>query len=556
MSCRSTPTLTSTLERVVQSVFEVTLTRESTLPGATSTRTVLVETCSTVNASAVPPETACSETESLSTTTLPGVVTEVTITTESSTPVTSFLTTTLFGFDCPPDVPEPSPDPEPSPSPSPSPETSDPLPNPSGSSIQRPGISQSSGGPRGTPTLPATDNAGSGTNVAPIVGGAIGGFVGLIAIVALIWFLIKRNSNKRFDGLFDQDELHTVPKPEKHGHGYDPVGPDSVKPRPIAGLDVPSHHYQDAMVYQGGNFQETGYHGGQYQDTGYQGQGQYQDFAPQTGQDGFTNNTYQPTNDMGGYPPDAHHVRNPSVGPLVAGVAAVATGASLHAAAASSSHLSTTSGRPSTGGSMSPLIQHPPPQSHQPQGYPPPGQQPLTNFAPNNGPGYPYNPGQAPPPQGYSYPPSNLSHNLSVGTYSSGPAVSSAHGGYGAYGGMAVGGAATGLAGGYSGHGHERDESVSSIGRTGSPVSISNAHVLQVMNPEGLFAANNAGGSSSGGVSAAAAAPLVDGKGRQINTKGEKQPIVHLDGGRYEETAQTVGTTQPVAGPAPPAYTN
>lgn len=40
------------------------------------------------------------------------------------------------------------------------------------------------------PTVTSTASAsGSGTNVAPIVGGVLGGFVGLIAIVGALWYL-------------------------------------------------------------------------------------------------------------------------------------------------------------------------------------------------------------------------------------------------------------------------------------------------------------------------------------------------------------------------------
>jgi hypothetical protein len=48
---------------------------------------------------------------------------------------------------------------------------------------------------------------------------------------------------------------------------------------------------------------------------------------------------------------------------------------------------------------------------------------------------------------------------------------------------------------------------------------------------------------ASSGVATVAA----DGKGRPLNTLGEKAPLVHLDGGLYQEPA-------PDTVPAPPAY--
>ncbi|PPQ99214.1 hypothetical protein CVT24_009233 [Panaeolus cyanescens] len=94
---------------------------------------------------------------------------------------------------------------------------------------------------------------------------------------------------------------------------------------------------------------------------------------------------------------------------------------------------------------------------------------------------------------------------------------------------------------------------------------------LQVINADpytsgGSFAAYETAGSSSGAgasgsgsgsglgaagaSSSAAAAAAVDGKGRPINTLGEKAPLVHLDGGMYQEPAPG----QLPAGAAPPAY--
>ncbi|KAG2150739.1 uncharacterized protein EDB93DRAFT_1141923 [Suillus bovinus] len=56
------------------------------------------------------------------------------------------------------------------------------------------------------PTVTSTENAsGSGTDVAPIVGGVLGGFVGLIAIVGALWYLCRRR--RSWDDIFDREAL-------------------------------------------------------------------------------------------------------------------------------------------------------------------------------------------------------------------------------------------------------------------------------------------------------------------------------------------------------------
>ena len=56
---------------------------------------------------------------------------------------------------------------------------------------------------------------------------------------------------------------------------------------------------------------------------------------------------------------------------------------------------------------------------------------------------------------------------------------------------------------------------------------------------------------------AAAAAAAVDGKGRPVNLGGEKAPLVHLDGGRYEEPLVQIGGPSSSSNePAPPAYSS
>ncbi|KAH6906925.1 hypothetical protein BKA70DRAFT_1285832 [Coprinopsis sp. MPI-PUGE-AT-0042] len=110
-------------------------------------------------------------------------------------------------------------------------------------------------------------------------------------------------------------------------------------------------------------------------------------------------------------------------------------------------------------------------------------------------------------------------------------------------------------------HGHAPSASVSSYSQSSGPVSAQNAQVLQVMNPETPYHYNHTQGgsiSSAGYPTASSTVPIypTDGKGRPVNSTGEKAPIVHLDGGRFEELgASTSGITHSPSDPPPPAYT-
>ncbi|KAF9449599.1 hypothetical protein P691DRAFT_758945 [Macrolepiota fuliginosa MF-IS2] len=80
--------------------------------------------------------------------------------------------------------------------------------------------------------------------------------------------------------------------------------------------------------------------------------------------------------------------------------------------------------------------------------------------------------------------------------------------------------------------------------RTGSPISFQEQRILQVTNAD---LRTQSPGTPTGATSPE---PQRDGKGRTM-IRGEKAPIVHLDGGRYQEGA--AGSSS-AAGPAPPAY--
>jgi len=61
------------------------------------------------------------------------------------------------------------------------------------------------------PSLQSNASQGSGTNVAPIVGGVLGGFFGLIAIVGSLWWLCRRR--RSWDDIFEKEEIQEEDDP-------------------------------------------------------------------------------------------------------------------------------------------------------------------------------------------------------------------------------------------------------------------------------------------------------------------------------------------------------
>ncbi|KAH7889493.1 hypothetical protein F5I97DRAFT_538848 [Phlebopus sp. FC_14] len=136
------------------------------------------------------------------------------------------------------------------------------------------------------PTLQADGSGGSGTNVAPIVGGVLGGFLGIIAIVGSLWWLCRKR--RSWDDIFgreafqDEDpyatpipvrrardrsklDLSVEPKPYQYGlvgRVVAPVASGSPpgSPRPSLALNRPSlaiAHGRDALMSSGPLVQAT-----------------------------------------------------------------------------------------------------------------------------------------------------------------------------------------------------------------------------------------------------------------------------------------------------------
>ncbi|KAG5650612.1 hypothetical protein H0H81_011660 [Sphagnurus paluster] len=85
----------------------------------------------------------------------------------------------------------------------------------------------------------------STSDVGPIVGGAVGGFFGLLAIVALVWFILKRR--RRWDDIFDKEDDEIIatgarragrfsldvdaePKPYQYGLVGQGAAPSAISP--------------------------------------------------------------------------------------------------------------------------------------------------------------------------------------------------------------------------------------------------------------------------------------------------------------------------------------
>lgn len=427
------------------------------------------------------------------------------------------------------------------------------------------------------------------------MGGAVGGFVGLIALAAVVWYFFKKSSaNAAFDNMFNKDEDPFRPSNHNHqdlkpgpldgevaetgykygllgnetgnlgnatghapGHpgaggqelGYQPYGADNVN-------DVAYNPHMNETGYNpAGN--EAGYNPNM-QDTGYNAHGNEQ---------GYTTNTV----DSGAYGSDSMsgHNRSHSAAPLLGALGAAAAGATAYAVATTSS-----TSRPSTGGSGQPLMGG---ASYSQQGhgsasqgygnhlntYPPQGAYSQSSQGYYGGAGSLDQ--QQHQHQGYSG--TTLSPNPSVaassqwggGSSISSPSQYSSQ----SHNMLLPGGAVPGRSNVPAGFNPDH--------RSGSPVSIQEQRVLQVINPDSGYGFSTsvdssvlgrassppgqAGGSSSSSQAPAAQGtrPMVDGKGRPVDLQGQMVPLVHLDGGAYEEPV-----VAPARGgvPMPPAYSS
>lgn len=243
-----------------------------------------------------------------------------------------------------------------------------------------------------------------------------------------------------------------------------------------------------------------------------------------------------------------HHLRNPSFVPLLVGVAATAAGAGAGAASGHTRpNTSSSTGQLSTSSDpVGPLITHASPQ--QGMGYPPtqfvsypPA---LANYALQQQQGF--GTGQAP---------QDLSHNNSIGSTGTMPSSSGSGANL-----LVPMGSVMRRQSQYSQQPYQQvqqQQYEDPFARSGSPVSIQDNRVLQVMNAEpnrySEGSSSGAGAFSTPGlfvVGSSSGVESIDGKGRPMDIRGEKAALVHLDGGAYQDPlpSERPGT------PAPPAY--
>ena len=416
---------------------------------------------------------------------------------------------------------------------------------------------------------------------------------------------IQTSSKKqpRFDDIFNSDKptdggphyKKKIPEPRPYDYGM--IGQQNANPidmSPPGSPKATQTTFGNQAAHSGqGESSASGTQG-----TGHQGMGQSAVEGSGTGQ-GIGNSSgagqgvggQSSAHAIGNAPgqglgpgqsaaPQPHaHLRTSSLTPLLASVGAAAAAGGVNAAVAGSSRPSTSSSslEPQVGFASPQGSGYPPHSASSSSMYPPA----LQNWAATQQQGQGYAAG-ASNVQGYgSGPvmspgagPSTLSHNGSAGSYTSSawgaPSSSSGaqHIGIPPLVPMPVSSAHRQSVPPAHQQQQQQQQAYAQyddpFARSGSPVSVQEQRILQVTNadpatplypPAGpsrqsYFGGQHDVGSSSAGPSAAAAsaAPPVDGKGRPLNLLGEKAPLVHLDGGLYQEPEPDAPA------PGPPAY--
>ncbi|KAF5330542.1 hypothetical protein D9619_005230 [Psilocybe cf. subviscida] len=549
--CTPTPTLTRTVTQTTTSLSTTSTTSLTTLPDSVSVTTI---PCPPQPTGSVVSVSVCVPT--VSTITIPGNTSVITI--PVTVPVDVFVTdtTTLFGTACSTSIPPSVPPTVPPTTAPPPPLTSPPVNNNSSSSSIPPSSTpsltysstpSSSQPPAPTNTLqdPPSTNQKS-NSIGPIVGGVVGG----LAVLILLGFFTLRFIKKqhRFDSLFndkDDDKSSTTPfrkNPLESDFNYNPIG----QQKPPSGITPPSS-------------------------------------PPPSGQGTFNN---------------AAHGRRPSITPLLGGLGGAAgLGVAANGVGSASSSYNNIGGAsgPSTVSSQQRLVGQMPMSTGnvQSQGYYPPlPQQGIASSSTAQPMSYPPKPQQPDtwnPSTLYGPSTSNavgyaggLSSNPSVGS-SLQPSSSSGLGYTTSVGSVATGVSSWGATSvttssarrnstqpGFAALGQQLQQPQprqspmlytqyeDPFARSGSPVSIQEQRILQVVNaePSSPSASSNAVQAQSSsqayhvanlsateqevvGAGAGAAAQR-DGNGGPM--RDEKSPAVHLNGALYQEP------------PAPPAY--
>ena len=363
-----------------------------------------------------------------------------------------------------------------------------------------------------TASLPTAtqESSSSSTNIPVIVGGVLGGISALVLVALLAWHLLKKKAPFHDDD-FMNDTTTTDPfqkNPAPDFYQYNPVAQQDTQ---AVGNSFPNSPAAQGFGNNAGPFNSPmgNEPGGQYGGMGN---------TPMTNnigmQPGATGNDvmYNLPNQL-----PVHNLQNPPLAPLLVGGAAAAAGA----LAARQTRPTTTS----SSGSDFPLIGYA-------QQYPPA----LATYPQQQA----YGPAQVGHP--------NLVHSLSVGSTtasaysasSSNPRTSGVD-----FVPMAMAQPGQYPQQQYVQMPHPRYDNGPYSQPSSTSANAQDNALLQVRNPEPEMSAQNSSGTPGlSVVGSSSSAAQSDGKGRPLNTMGEKAAFVHLDGGAYQ-----VPST-----PAPPAY--
>ncbi|KAJ7685672.1 hypothetical protein DFH06DRAFT_1463654 [Mycena polygramma] len=236
MSTSCTTSATGTTTSLVTTDSTSTSFSESLSTAPPTTTTITSDVC--VLASISISDLPCLSTVTTITSTLPGIVITTSVPVVTTVPTTETKTLTLFGSSCTvitsadPSSSSPPPPPPPPDQSSLSASVTTPPPitfvSQSASTLGNGQVSMvaetiTSNSPPSTVFVPSTgpsaqvvqnsNDGSSSSHVGPIVGGVLAGFFGLLGIVLIIWFIVKRR--RRWDDIFDKEDPNNVQPPRR-----------------------------------------------------------------------------------------------------------------------------------------------------------------------------------------------------------------------------------------------------------------------------------------------------------------------------------------------------
>lgn len=249
VSCTSSPTLTQTSQVVTQSLRITSTDSVTTTPP--STTTVVATSC-------LPITSGSSCVSTTVTSTIPAVTATVQVPFTLTVSITNDVLNTLFGSSCTTIATGPITTTQPSTTTTSTTSTSSSTPTPivftseststqaNGSVVVQTMTTTATQSAVSLPTVQHSNNnndPATSIQIAPIIGGVVGGFFGLVGIVLLIWFILRRR--RRWHDVIDHDlalaagprrdsrfslDLDMEPKPYQYGLVGHALAPDPVSP--------------------------------------------------------------------------------------------------------------------------------------------------------------------------------------------------------------------------------------------------------------------------------------------------------------------------------------